>query len=70
MSVPLNQDGTRPEKKKRKYSYTSTWKTCPHNVGYYFNVKFLFWTLRLYWCDLCHNPYQAKFIKALLREDE
>jgi len=70
MSMELNPNGTKKKRevvKREMVTSTSTWYACPHDKGYYFNVKFLFWTLRLYWCDLCHQPFQAKFIRALLK---
>jgi hypothetical protein len=69
-SIQLNPDGTlptRPPKAETMTSCTSTWVACPHNTGWYFSVKFLFWTKKLYWCDLCHKSFDAWIIKAILR---
>lgn len=46
-------------------AFSSTWTACPHNKGWYFKVKFWIFKKDLFWCDDCHKPFDAEFIKTL-----
>lgn len=51
-------------------AYTSTYKACSHSSGWYFTVPFFIWEKRLYWCDICHDWFDSKFIDNLFKESK
>ena len=67
----LNPDGTiktKPvewETTSATFTATSTWTACSHENGTYFTVKFWIFRKRLFFCEDCHRPFKAKFIKQL-----